>query len=329
MKEYYKKFAPVWEGYEPGAFLGSGSYGDVWELKKIGHSGPATEAFKEVKVPPETIGGMEEALLQGLDIEGARFFYQGMKQKALDEVKLMERLSDCPEIVQFRDYKVRELSGLNGEYGWVIFIRMELLKPFKDKLKQEGITVAEIIRLGIDLCNALIVCGWEGILHRDIKPENLFYSEYTGKYKLGDFGISCFLSRVTEEKGLPGTLTHMSPEIYQGKTFTPAGDLYAVGMILYKLLNDNRVPFLPPYPEPYSPVMRNQALRRRLLGGQIQPASIVSGTEETKHPTLKVTAEELPTAQRLEAVARRAIDPDPQRRYLSAGALKGALQALL
>ena len=57
LKRYYKLYPPIWDGYEAGELLGSGSFGDVYELKKKGTAESPTEAFKEIAVPPPSAGG--------------------------------------------------------------------------------------------------------------------------------------------------------------------------------------------------------------------------------------------------------------------------------
>jgi serine/threonine protein kinase len=220
-----------------------------------------------------------------------------------------------------------------GEVGWVFFIRMELLQPLKDRLFKEGITPQELIHLGADLCEALEACAENGIVHRDVKPENIFYSCRDRKYKLGDFGISCYLSRPTEGKGLPGTLTHMSPEVYRGEPFTPAGDLYAAGMVLFKILNDNRIPFLPPYPIPFSPAERERALGVRLQGAPVGPPTASSLPDAERNPTLRIDTNVDPAVrevlQDLGFISQKAIASDPSERYQSAAEMREALEAVL
>lgn len=325
LKRYYQLYPSIWAGYEVGDLLGSGSFGDVYELKKVGQIEPATEAIKEIAVPPASAGGVAEALFQGLDEEGAKYYYEGMRQKALDEVAILKRFSDCPNIINIIDHKLFELPEDRGEYGWVIFVRMELLQPLKQKILQDGICVAELCRMAVHLCSALEVCHAAGLVHRDIKPENVFYSPTTRDYKLGDFGIACYLSRATEEKGLPGTLTHMAPEVYCGEAFDCTSDLYAVGMILYKFLNENRVPLLPDYPEKYSPVQRNQAIQRRLHGSDIPMPSIVRKKMEELNPQLRAGDTSAEGAACLASIASRSIHPDKSKRYGSASEFKQAL----
>lgn len=326
LKEFYKLFPDLWEGYEVGEPLGSGSFGDVYELKKADSKESVTEAMKEILVPPLSAGGIEEAFFQGLDASGAKYYYEGMKKKALDEVEILKRFSDCPNIVRILDYTVRELPEDAEEFGWVVFVRMELLMPFKTKLLQDKITLPEIIKLVEDLCIALEACHREEILHRDIKPENIFYSPVSKSFKLGDFGIACYMSRLTEEKGLPGTLTHMAPEVYRGEKFDYAADLYAVGMILYKLLNENRVPFLPDYPEIYSPVMRNQAIQRRLRGEEVLLPSIVRKYKENL--VIDTSGVSGQAVTELAKIAAKAIAANRDDRYHSPEELKQVLLIL-
>lgn len=326
MQSCYKQFPPIWPGCDTGAYIGSGSYGDVWELVDLRRPDRTSEVVKEVRIPPASAGGLDEAKLQGLDHEGAKIFFEEMKQRAMDEVAIMQMLSDCPGIVHISDCAVRELDEAAGEVGWVIFIRMERLISFKDKLIREGITVDELIKLGIDLCLALEACEAHGILHRDIKPENLFYEPSGGHFKLGDFGVSCFLSRPTEEKGRPGTLTYMSPQLFRGEASSAADDLYALGMVIYKLLNDNRIPFLPAYPQPFTPVQRDEALRKRLSGTPVPPPSALS--EESGHLTLKTGCGSAWALKHLADAAVKAIDPAPEARFSSAASLREALMAI-
>ena len=322
---YHALYPPIWEGYEPGALLGSGSFGDVYELKKKDSLLPPTEAFKEIAVPPQSAGGLSEALFQGLDEAGAKYYYEGMRQKALDEVLLLEKFSHCPNIVKIFDHKIFDLPEGQEEYGWVIFVRMELLQPLKAKVLKEGMCVQELCKLAIDLCTALEACHAEGIVHRDIKPENIFYSPITKNYKLGDFGIACYLSRVTEEKGRPGTLTHMAPEVYHGASFDYLSDLYALGMILYKFLNENRIPLLPDYPARYSPAMRNRAAHRRLLGEALPLPSIVRKTPDTLFPLLSAGTVCQEGLRALASIAAKSVCCEKSNRFPSAKAFKADL----
>jgi len=304
MEELIRRFAPLWGEWEVEEPLGAGSFGTVWRVRRASDNRRA--AVKEVVVPFSS-GDLDTACLEGLTVEGAKHYFRALMEETKKEVELMRDLARCPEIVRFEDHQIIPLEG-EGEFGWAILIRMELLVPFRRRLLETRLEVKDVVRLGIDLSRALEACLSHGIVHRDIKPDNLFYAPETGGYKLGDFGVAHYLERPTEGKGRAGTLTHMPPEVYQGTPFGTGADLYALGMILYRLLNNNRVPFLPPFPEPFTPMERDRALVRRLKGAEVPPPDTA--------------------ALALGKIAQKAIAANPEERFASPAELRGALEAV-
>ncbi len=64
-----------------------------------------------------------------------------------------------------------------NDMGWDIYIRMELLQSLPDYVRENGMTVDSVIKLGSDMCApALELCRENNIIHRDIKPQNIFRS---------------------------------------------------------------------------------------------------------------------------------------------------------
>src|SRR5699024_1224641 len=93
--------------------------------------------------------------------------------------------------VGIEEFEVRErMDGI----GWEAYIRMELLKNLNEYRAGRTLSREEIVRLGKDICQALICCEKNQIIHRDIKPSNIFVDFY-GQFKLGDFGISRQMER--------------------------------------------------------------------------------------------------------------------------------------
>lgn len=318
MQSYIHRFEPLWGVWHVGQLLGEGSYGKVWEAECSAQDGVHLAAIKEIVVPSSP-GNLIAARAEGLDVEGAKLYFQKVMEDTLDEIHLMRKLSDCEHIVHFDEFEIHKLDR-EGEFGWVLLIRMERLEPLKKRLLEGNIDILGTIRLGIHLCHALEACAEKGIVHRDIKPDNLFYCPKTDTYKLGDFGIAHELARPTEGKGRAGTLSHMSPEVYAGAPFTASADLYALGMILYRLLNDNRIPLLPYYPAPFTPKERNRALVERLQGRE--PGLPRMAVQESGHSSKE-------TAVLLGGIAQKAIFSCPEMRFPSAGALRAELEALL
>lgn len=327
---YIKRFMPVWKEWRLDKFLGSGSYGNVWQVINDKNE---TAAIKEVIVPPAGAGTIEMACLQGLDLGNARLYFEDTLKKTIEEADMQCSLSDCNNIVHFIDYKIKSLENPD-EFGWAFYILMDKVQAFPEYLMQNGITVSDLIHLGIDLCNALERCRKSGIVHRDIKLENIFYCRQKNCFQLGDFGIAHYCERPTATKGRPGTLTHMSPEVYCGMTFSYKDDLYAIGMILYKLMNYNRIPLLPDYPYQYTPAQRNDAMMCRLKGAELPLPAITKLKPEQISEANKIRAgirldiNDLEKIQMLGRIAHKAISADKNKRYGSAEELREALQKL-
>lgn len=177
-----------------------------------------------------------------------------LEQEVNLNMEKMLQLKENGNIVRFEDYGIiRENSC------FYVVMLMELLTPLSDYLKADKIKPKEVIKIGWDLCNALEGFRHEGIMHHNIKPDNIYVDD-RGNYKLGDFGIS----DIGERKYEAGA--YSAPELLSGNQEDSASDVYSLGVVLYKLLNNNRVPFLPPFPAPISLSDREQATVKRLRG---------------------------------------------------------------
>lgn len=319
---------PLWGRWWVERLLGEGSFGQVWLVRDAGGH---EAAVKEVQVPFAN-GDLDSARLEGLTLAGAKAYFRTLMEETRREIDLMKALRSCETVVQFLDSQVVERGH---EFGWVILILMERLVPFRDRMASGILTVQDAAHLGRDIALALEACAGLGIVHRDIKPDNLFYNPRTDRYQLGDFGVAHYLERPTEEKGRAGTLTHMPPEVFQGATFTPEADLYALGMILYRLLNDSRIPGLPPFPEPFTPVQRSLAVDQRLKGGPVGPPSAIGYAAQGGAPaeSLGVRFGDTPDDRRLAAalgdIAWRAIAPRREDRFPGPKQLRLAIELAL
>lgn len=325
MTEHEKDLFPVWGEWYPVDTLGEGSVGEVIRICRSTPAGPEYAALKQITISADT-GNFRFARAQGMDASCIRYFFRAVLEESMGEIRMMEQLSHCPNIVHLEDYLIRELPD-----GWLVLIRMELLKPFINRMTDLLMTPSDICRFGIHLCTALEACEQAQIVHRDVKPENIFWQEATDTYKLGDFGFAHYLQRPTEEKGRAGTLTHMSPEIYAGSPADHAGDLYALGIILYRLLNDNRIPFLPSYPGPFTPGERDHALLRRLRG---EDPPLPSAADCASNPActqtrlgVPFTEKQRPLLEQLAWIARKAILADSAARFPSAAKMRQALES--
>lgn len=167
-------------------------------------------------------------------------------RKAGKEVALMQQLRGSTNIVDYLDFEVYDWEDEEDEsYGTSLLIRMEKLENVAmEQRRGRRFTDLEIIRLGKDICSALMLCHSQKILHRDIKPDNIYRNE-NGCYKLGDFGVSRILDTVQNKsmRKSAGTRAYMAPEQYKGENYDFRADIYSLGLVMYELANGNRLPF--------------------------------------------------------------------------------------
>ena len=302
--EYYKRYEPFFGSWHIKRFIGAGSYGKVFEIERRDFDMVFTGALKAITIPADK-SEYEQVLEAGMDREGASTYFRDYVQELNREIALMSRLKGHSNIVSYEDHQI--IPHEDG-IGWDILIRMELLKPINDALRQnKSFTRAEVVRLGTDLCRALEVCGQYNIIHRDIKPANIFISD-TGDYKLGDFGVARIASASTGASTRAGTVNYMAPEVFRGEKYTANVDIYSLGLVMYQLLNANRMPFYPPYPQPITFSAAEQARARRLAG---EALPLPSGAQDA-----------------LGQLVCKACAPDPAQRFASPLALRKALEAL-
>jgi serine/threonine protein kinase len=104
--------------------------------------------------------------------------------------------------------------------------------------------VTEVVRIGVELCDALDHCHARGILHRDIKPSNVFVAhDDIGResVKVFDFGIASLPKdevKLTAHGALLGTPEYMAPEqLLARQDVDHRCDVYAIGVTLYECLS--------------------------------------------------------------------------------------------
>ena len=228
--------------------------------------------------------------------------YEMQIQSYIQEYKLMKALQGQTNIVSCDDFTVvPHADGIGGD----IFIRMELLTSLQQILRARSLSEQEIIKLGKDISYALVLCECKNIIHRDIKPANIMVSQF-GDYKLGDFGVSKIMDHATFATVM-GRPAYEAPEVVYMERYGQAADIYSLGITLYWLLNNRRMPFIGA-DEPLTPEQMEKAMMRRYRGEKIPAPK--NGSEKLKQIVLK------------------ACEFRPEDRYLSAQALYDALESL-
>ena len=306
----------LWPGWETVRLIGRGSYGAVYEIERD-LLGEKEKAALKVIVLPKNDSDIQEMYSEGYDEESITNTFRDYLKRIVEEYTLMRKLNGSANVVNCDD--VRYIQHDDG-IGWDILIKMELLTQLTTSLARD-VPESQVVKLGMDISSALVLCKKENIIHRDIKPQNIFVSPH-GVYKLGDFGIAKTMEK-TSSGTKAGTYKYMAPEVYNNQPYGHTADVYSLGIVLYWMLNERRVPFLPLPPVKIDADLEDEAKRRRFRGEPIPPPA--HGSPELKRIVLKALAYD-PKA-RYQSAAELLADlttlrseplPDPQKMLLSA-----------
>ncbi len=215
---------------------------------------------------------------------------------------------------------IHDTSEHNGRQ----FIIMELLRgqTLKYRIAKSSMEPEEILKLGMEIADALDAAHANGIIHRDIKPANLFISE-RGQAKILDFGVAklaqagfdetvaaslaptatSWEAHLTLTGAQMGTLAYMSPEQARGQEIDYRTDLFSLGAVLYEMVTG-----------------------RMAFPGRT-PADVI---DAILHDPPKPPRDVRPDiAARLEEIILKCLEKEPEKRYQSARQVLIDLQGLL
>ena len=171
-------------------------------------------------------------------------------------------VSDAEALSRFQR-EARTASALNhpnictihdiGEQDGRSFIAMEYLEgaTLKDRLAAGPLELEMLLRLGIQIADALDAAHTAGIIHRDIKPENIFVGP-RDHVKVLDFGLAksgpttrhadVITIASTRQGVVMGTVAYMAPEQARGEAVDHRADIWSFGLVLYEMVKGTRPP---------------------------------------------------------------------------------------
>ncbi len=281
----------IWPGWDTIRVIGSGGFGKVYEIHKVDTSGEYRAALKVISIPSSQ-NEYESYKYDGYCDENITEIFKSQLDSVVSEFALMSQFKGVSNIVSYEDHMI--IPHEDG-IGWDILIRMELLTSLPVYMHQHSMDSETAIAVARDICRALSLCEKKNIVHRDIKPQNIFVNEF-GDFKLGDFGIARTMEH-TNNASKTGTYHYMAPEVYRGERYNNTVDLYSLGLVLYWLLNERKLPFLPLDRAPTASEIQEMQFRR-MSGEPLPPPK--NGTDL------------------LNAVIQRACALNPSDRYQSA-----------
>ena len=299
--ENFENICLPWPDWKIVKYLSGGTYGRVYEIERM-ISGIQEKAALKIVSRPKNKDEIESYYNEGYSKADLIASYESEIQNYVQEYKLMKELQGESNIVSCDDFTmVPHEDGIGGD----IFIRMELLTSLQQILRERSLSEQEIIKLGKDISHALVLCESKNIIHRDIKPANIMVSQF-GNYKLGDFGVSKIMDHATFATAM-GTPEYQAPEVVHMERYGQTADIYSLGITLYWLLNNRRMPFIDANQQ-ITLVVKNEAMDRRYRGEKLPAPK--NGSAKLKKIVLK------------------ACEYQPENRYASAQEMYDVLDAL-
>ena len=244
---------------------------------------------------------------------------------------LPQHLTEKPDARQRFEREARAISSLNhphictlydvGHQDGTDFLVMELLEgeTLAKRLEKGPLTTAELLRIGIEVADALEKAHRKGILHRDLKPSNIMLTKSGAK--LMDFGLakeaengaapaidsltqslnpSSRTTPVTAQGTIVGTFQYMSPEQMEGKAADARSDIFSLGAVLYEM-----------------------ATGKRAFEGKTT-ASVIAAILEREPPAISTVQPMSPPA--LDRTVKICLAKDPDERFQSAHDVKLQLE---
>ncbi len=191
-----------------------------------------------------------------------------IQDRFLREARIAALLTHPSIIPIYTIHQEKEHPEEKSSFYTMPYVEGETLKQILHTAKLEedegkiqhhiGSSIPALIRIFLNVCQAIAYCHAKGILHRDLKPENIIVGKY-GEVMILDWGLADFIDRAGEEPDqeegseriargithpgkIPGTLAYMAPERALGAPAAPLTDIYSLGVMLYQLLT-LRLPF--------------------------------------------------------------------------------------
>jgi serine/threonine protein kinase len=192
-----------------------------------------------------------------------RLLNRDVALKALPFVKSIEGDSQYSVLRQRFEREAQSASALNHPNIVTIydllsepdsdFIVMEYVegKPLSQVIPKHGLPLAQVLRYGLQITDAVGTAHAAGIVHRDLKPENILISRHD-QIKIVDFGLAKQGSdaggvlptqeMLTSPGSFMGTLCYAAPEQHQNLPVDQRTDIFALGVVLFKMLT-GELPF--------------------------------------------------------------------------------------
>lgn len=262
--------------YQVERLIGQGAFAEVYRVK---HRFLGRQAMKVFKTPGMTLKDIQEMLGEAL---------------------LLSKIGH-PNIVRVYDANLFELDSYSFGFFTMEYVPGGSLQDYWFSYGNQLIPVETVVNIASQICQGLSAAHSADppIIHRDIKPQNILVGYDTDqiRIRISDFGLAKRVNPLTLLASARGTLIYKPPEIFTDyQRDSCAGDVWAIGCIIYTLLTDEF-----PFPTQFN-------------SEEICPIEFKSEV----NPPSKINPAVDPF---LDRIVIKCLEIDPARRYLDAMAL--------
>ena len=256
-------------------------FGQLEVLEKLGEGAQA-----------EVYRAYDPVLDQFFALKIRRAEFGALSNDFLEEARYLARVHH-PNVV-----RVYGAANVDGRAGlWTELVNGQTLESLLTS--NPMLASHDAVEIGNKLCDALAALHTRGIVHGDIKPSNVMLED-SGRVVLMDFGAAQRFRSAGTSSVMVGTLPYLAPELLRGDAHSPQSDVYALGVLMFRLLTGTF---------PYSGV---------------DAATLVSQQSDREASRIsRLAAQVPPTAAK---AVERAIAVDPRQRHRGAAAFASALR---
>jgi len=200
-----------------------------------------TKCIVKITSTPASQGQLEALLLSGAytDTQAALEYFRSIANEIVDEVNVLQRLS---QLEGFFPFIGCQIVPMDDGVGFDVYTLSEYRKTLQKLLKGENLTHLAAVNLGLDICTALAVCRRIGYLYVNLKPENIYLAD-NKTWKIGDIGFLQLSSLKFASLPERYRSEYTAPEIEDAfASLNTTLDVYALGLILYRIYNGNQLP---------------------------------------------------------------------------------------
>ncbi len=229
-------------------------------------SGDVTKhsAIRAIWIPGNS--GETEKLKEKLGDDGYRKHINALVKKQKTDFNFLRGFCSKPGIVNLRE--IYDISN-SDDTAYLLVARYDYIQPLQEYIKDNGLTVGAAVKLGIDVCRGLEQLKKLDYKHLNLTPDCIFF-DGKGKFKIDGIDTDAIENNINLDKSNSRQMAYYPAELDFGKYISYNVDTYSLGLILYMLLNDGKLPF-------EKEMGFDEAVKHRLSGAKIPSPSYKAG----------------------------------------------------